>query len=546
MSSLPEPDLVIRDGVLYTGDGGPPFVGDVAISGDTIVAVGPQVHSRARGRRWKEIDAAGLAVAPGFINVLSWAGESLIEDGRSQSNIRQGVTLEVLGEGLSWGPVNDKMKVEWTTRQGRIRYDIEWTTLGEYLEYLVARGVSPNVASFVGATTVRIHVLGYEDRPPTPDQLEQMCQLVSEAMEEGALGLSSALIYTPGCFAKQHELVALARVAGGYGGIYISHIRNEANRLLEAIDELIDTARQAGAPAEIYHLKASGQANWPKLEAAIARIEAARAQGQRITANMYSYPASSTGLDATMPPWVQEGGHQAWVKRLKDPAVRDRLKREMKTPSDDWESTYLAAGSPDKVLLVGFRSQALKPLIGKTLAQVAAIRGQSPEETAMDLVIEDDSDVGAVYFTMSEDNVRRQIALPWMSFGSDGASQAPEGVFLESSTHPRAYGNFARLLGKYVRQERVIPLEEAIRRLTSLPATNLGLRQRGWLAAGYRADVVVFDPDTVQDHATFDNPQRYATGVHHVFVNGRQVLENGEHTGAKPGRVVRGPGWRCV
>ncbi|MEJ2734583.1 MAG: D-aminoacylase [Anaerolineae bacterium] len=540
MSSNAEYDVVIRNGTIYDGWGGAPFAGDLAITGDAIAAMGSL--DRARGRR--EIDATGLAVAPGIINMLSWAIESLIEDGRSQSNIRQGVTLEVLGEGRSMGPLTEAMVAEWTARQGHIRYDIEWTTLGEYLEYLVRRGVSPNVASFVGATTVRIHVLGYEDRPPAPEELARMRGLVREAMEEGAVGLSSALIYAPACYAAPQELVALAEVAAAYDGLYISHIRNEGNRLLEAMDELIEVARRTGIAAEIYHLKVSGQANWHKLDDAIAKVEAARAEGLRITADMYTYPASSTGLDATMPPWVQEGGHRAWIERLKDPAIRKRVVREMATPSDEWDSTYLAAGSADKVLLVGFKSEALQPLVGKTLAEVAAVRGTSPEETAIDLVIEDDSDVGAVYFTMSEENVRRQIALPWVSFGSDGASQAPEGVFLKSSTHPRAYGNFGRLLGKYVRQERVIPLAEAIRRLTSLPARNLRLRRRGSLTVGHLADVVVFDPDTIQDRATFENPHQYATGMVHVFVNGVQVLQAGEHTGATPGRVVRGPGWK--
>jgi N-acyl-D-amino-acid deacylase len=539
MSNHDEFDVLIRNGIVYDGQGGSPYAGDVAIVGDTIAAVGPLV--KARGR--VELDAAGLAVAPGFINMLSWATESLIEDGRSQSNIRQGVTLEVLGEGRSMGPLNEAMKTEWTALQGRIRYPIEWTTLGEYLEFLVRRGVSCNVASFVGATTVRIHALGYADRPPVPEELDQMCRLVRQAMEEGAVGLSTALLYAPACYAKTDEVIALARVAAEYGGLYISHIRDEGNHLLEALDELMGVARAAGIAAEVYHLKASGRDNWPRIGQAIAKIEAARAEGLRITADMYTYPASATGLDAAMPPWVQEGGHRAWIERLKDPVLRERVAREMVTPSDEWESTYLAAGSAEKVLLVGFKSEALKPLTGKTLAEVAAMRGTSPEETVIDLVIEDDSDVGTVYFTMSEDNVRRQIALPWVSFGSDGASQAPEGVFLQANPHPRAYGNFARLLGKYVREERVIPLEEAIRRLTSLPAVNLSLRRRGSLAAGYLADVVVFNPDTIQDHATFDHPHQYATGVSHVFVNGVQVLRNGEHTGARPGCVVRGPGW---
>jgi N-acyl-D-amino-acid deacylase len=534
-----EYDVVIRSATLCDGLGGTPYTGDLAIRGDTIAAIG----SLGLARGHKEIDAGGLAVAPGFINMLSWAIESLIEDGRSQSNIRQGVTLEVLGEGRSMGPLSEAMKADWMARQGRIRYDIEWTTLGEYLEFLVQRGVSTNVASFVGATTVRIHALGYADRPPAPEELDGMRALVRQAMEEGAVGLSTALIYAPACYAETEELIALARVAAEYGGLYISHIRDEGHHLLEALDEFLQIAREADIAAEIYHLKVSGQSNWSKLDDAVAKIEAARAEGLRITADMYTYPASSTGLSAGLPPWVHEGGHQAMVERLRDPAIRQRVVHEMTTPNDEWDSTYLSAGTSDKILLVGFKSEALRPLTGRTLAEVAAARGTSPEETVIDLIVEDDSDVGAVFFTMSEENIRRQIALPWVSFGSDGASQAPEGVFLQSSTHPRAYGNFARLLGKYVREEGVIPLEEAIRRLTSLPAANLGLRRRGTLAVGNLADVVVLDPDTVQDHATFDHPHQYATGVVHVFVNGVQVLEDGEHTGAKPGRVVRGPGW---
>ncbi|HNS53069.1 MAG TPA: D-aminoacylase [Anaerolineae bacterium] len=540
MSQQTDFDVIIRGGLVYDGLGGSPFHGDVGLSGDRITVVGNLAG--ARGRR--EIDARGLAVAPGFVNMLSWARESLIQDGRSQSNIRQGVTLEVLGEGTSMGPISDEMAGEARARQGRIRYEIEWRTLGGYLDWLVRRGVSCNVASFVGATSVRIHVLGYADRVPDGDELAAMGALVRQAMEEGAVGLSSALLYAPACYAENDEIVALARAAAGYGGLYISHIRDEGSHLLQALAELVGVSRSAGIAAEVYHMKASGQANWGKLEGAIALIEAARAEGLQITADMYTYPASATGLDAAMPPWVQEGGHGAWVERLRDPDIRAQVAREMATPNDEWENTYLAAGSAERVLLVGFRSAALKPLTGKTLAEVAAMRGTTPEETAIDLVIEDDSEVSTIYFTMSEENVRRQVALPWMSFGSDGASQAPEGVFLQASPHPRAYGTFARLLGKYVRDERVIPLEEAIRRLTSLPAANLHLTGRGRLAPGYQADVVVFDPATIQDHATFERPHQYATGVVHVWVNGVQVLEGGEHTGALPGRVVRGPGWR--
>jgi len=538
---MPTVDIMIRNGTIYDGSGSEPFIGDVAVNGDTITAVGslPGVRGKI------EIDAAGLAVAPGFINMLSWATESLIQDGRSQGDIRQGVTLEVMGEGTSVGPLNDKMKRDAVEQQGDIRYDVEWTTLGEYLEYLVQRGVSTNVASFVGATTVRIHALGYEDRAPTPLELDRMQSLVRQAMKEGALGLASALIYAPACYAEMAELVALARVAAEYGGLYISHIRNEGNAILEALDELMTVAQDAGIAAEIYHLKLSGRSNWAKLDRVIEKVEAARARGLRITADMYNYAASSTGLDAAMPGWVQEGGLRAWIERLKDPVIRERVKREMSSPGDGWENTYHAAGSPENVLLVGFKNDLLKPLIGKTLGQVAAMRSKSPEETVMDLVIEDNSRVDAVYFTMSEDNVRKQIALPWVSFGSDGASMASEGVFLKSSTHPRAYGNFARLLGKYAREEKVIPLYKAIQRLTSLPAGNLKLDRRGSLTPGYFADVVVFDPARIKDHATFDHPHQYATGMIHVFVNGTQVLRDGEHTGAKPGRVVRGPGWQA-
>ncbi len=534
-------DIVIHNGTLYDGSGATPFVGDVAINRGAIAGVGSLKNAHGR----TDIDAAGLAVAPGLINMLSWATDSLIQDGRSQGDIRQGVTLEVMGEGESMGPLNDRMKKDMVEQQGDIKYAVEWTTLGEYLEYLVERGVSTNVASFVGAATVRIHALGYENRAPTPDELEQMRGLVGQAMQEGALGLASALIYAPACYAQTDELIALARVAAEYGGLYISHIRNEGNAILESLDELLTIARQAGIAAEIYHLKLSGRSNWDQLDNVIEKIEAARAQGLRITADMYNYAASSTGLDAAMPGWVQEGGLPAWIERLKDPAIRERVKQEMSTPGDGWENTYHAAGAPDNVLLVGFKNDALKPLTGKTLAQVAAMRGQSPEDTVMDLVIQDNSRVGVVYFTMSEDNVRRQIALPWMSFGSDGGSMATEGVFLKSSTHPRAYGNFARLLGKYVREEKIIPLQEAIRRLTSLPARNLKLDRRGSLAPGYFADVVVFDPARIKDHATFDQPHQYSTGVAHVFVNGVQVLKDGEHTGAKPGRAVRGPGWKA-
>jgi N-acyl-D-amino-acid deacylase len=532
-------DVVITSGQIYNGSGRAPYVGDVAIKDEHIAAIG-QLQPDAD----VVIDAQGLAVAPGFINMLSWANESLIEDGRSQSDIRQGVTLEVMGEGWSMGPLNEKMKREMIRSQGDIKFSIEWTTLGEYLEYLVRKGVSTNIASFVGATTVRVYVIGYEDRHPTSKELQEMRKLVVKAMQEGAVGVSSALIYAPGCYARTDELTALAKVASQYGGMYISHIRSEGNNLLEALDELITTARRANVAAELYHMKAAGKPNWHKLDAMIERIEEARAEGLRITADMYTYCASATGLEVTMPPWVQEGGHRAWVARLKDPRIRKRVLKEMTTPTDEWESRYILLGTPEKILLVGFKNDKLKHLTGKTLGQVAKMRGKSPAETVIDLVIEDDSRVGTVYFSMLEENVRRKIKPPWVSFCSDAGSLTPEGVFLKSNTHPRAYGSFARLLGKYVRQEKVITLAEAIRRLTSLPADNLKLDRRGKLQKGYYADVVVFDPETIIDHATFEKPHQYATGMIHVFVNGTQVLKDGEHTGAKPGRVVRGPGWK--
>lgn len=522
-------DVVIRNGTIYDGSGTAPFVGDVAIRGDTIAAVGGVGNVRSR----IELEAGGCAVAPGFINMLSWANVSLIADGRSQSDIRQGVTLEVLGEGTSMGPLNAAMRQFMIERQGNITYDVTWTTLGEYLEHLVQRGVSTNVASFVGATTVRIHELGYADRAPTPRELERMRTLVRQAMEEGALGLASALIYPPASYCDTAELIALAEVVAEYGGMYISHIRNEEARIHDALDEFLSIARTTGITAEIYHLKVSGQSNWDKLPSVIKKIESARAAELPITADMYPYTASSTGLHTAIPDWAHEGGLRALVQRLRDPATRERIKREM----------TLFAG-PEKVIVVRFRSDALKPLIGKTLAEVAAMRRQPWEDAVMDLIAEDDNHIGAVFFTMSEENVRREITLPWVSFGSDGGSYAAEGVFLRSGTHPRAYGAFASVLGRYVREEKVIPLEEAIRRMTSFPAANLKLDRRGMLAPGYFADVVVFDPAAIRDNATYQQPHQYATGVAHVFVNGVQVLNNGEHTGAKPGQVIRGPGRR--
>ncbi len=540
LHAQPQYDVVIRGGTIYDGSGAKPTVGDIALRGDSIVAIGAALS----GRGTREIKANGLAVSPGFINMLSWANESLIQDGRSQGDIRQGVTLEVMGEGESMGPLTDSMKTVFLSQQGDIRYPINWTTLGGYLDTLVAKGISTNVASFVGATTIREHVIGWDDRPPTPAELARMQALVREAMEEGALGIGSSLIYTPAFYAKTDELIALVKAAAPYGGMYISHMRSEGNRLLEAVDELMRIARESGVRAEIYHLKAAGKSNWPKMDRVLAKIDSARAAGLAITADIYPYPAGATGLDASMPPWVQEGGYAAWAKRLQDPAIRARVKQEMMTPTDKWESLYLAAGSPEKIILIAFKADSLKKYTGKTLAEVAKMRGTSPEETAMDLVIRDGTRVGTIYFLMSEENIRKQLAKPWVSVGSDEGSYAPEGVFLESNPHPRAYGSFARILGKYSRDEKVIPLEEAIRRLTLLPATNLRIKRRGKLAPGYYGDVVVFNPATIIDKATFDKPHQYATGVVHVFVNGVQVLANGEHTGAKPGRVVRGPGWR--
>jgi N-acyl-D-amino-acid deacylase len=534
-----EYDVVIRGGTVYDGSGDAPRVADLAVRGDAIAALGDLEGARGK----LEIDAAGLAVAPGFVNMMSWANESLIEDGRSQSDIRQGVTLEIMGEGFSMGPLNDEMKRLMTERQADVRYDVEWSTLDGYLEYLTERGISPNVASFLGAANPRAYVVGYEDRPATPEELERMTDLVRQAMAGGALGVASSLIYPPGSFASTEELTALTRAAAESGGMYVSHLRSEGSQLLTAIDELLTIAREAGVRAEIYHLKASGRENWPLFDQAVAKVEAARAEGLEITADVYTYPAGSTGLNAAMPPWVQDGGFEASLERLRDPATRKRIVAEMNQPSDAWENLYLGAGTPENILLVGFKNPALKQYTGKTLAEVAALRGTRPEETAMDLIVEDDSRVGTVYFTQSEDNLRKKIALPWVSFCSDSPSLAPEGVFLESSTHPRAYGSFARLLGKFVREEKLIPLEEAIRKLTSLPAGVLRIDRRGRLEKDYFADVVVFDPATIQDHATFAEPHQYATGVAHVFVNGVQVLRDGEHTGATPGRVVRGPGW---
>src|SRR2546430_501011 len=536
---LPEKfDVVIKNGTVYDGTGSEGRKADVAIRGDRIVGVGDFQNSSATN----VIDAHNLAVAPGFINMLSWSTQSLIQDGRSQSEIRQGVTTEIMGEGESMGPVNDRVREHKIRQQTDIKYGITWNTLAEYLQYLEKRGVSCNVASFIGATTIREYVIGFEDKPPTSEQLEQMRQLVRKEMEAGALGIGTSLIYPPAFYAKTEELIELCKVAAQYQGKYISHMRSEGNRLLEALDELIRISREAGIPAEVYHIKAAGKQNWRKLDDLLARIETAQKEGLKITANMYTYTAAGTGLDACLPPWTEDGGYPALFKRLRDPATREKIAAEVSKDSNEWENLYIGAGSPDKILLFGFKSDKLKPLTGKSLAEVAKMRDKDPISTIMDLIAEDESRIGTVYFLMSEENVKKEIAKPWISFGSDEASQAPEGVFLKSNPHPRAYGNFARVLGKYVRDEKVIPLSEAVRRLSGLPATNLGLDHRGFIKEGMFADVVAFDPATISDRATFEKPHQYAVGVKHVFVNGVQVLKDGEHTGAKPGRALWGPG----
>ncbi len=536
-------DVIIRGGTVYDGTGKAGVQADVGINADTIAFIGDL--SSAVGK--KEIDAKGLAVAPGFINMLSHCEVSLLFDGNSQSDIRQGVTLEVLGEG-SMGPMNAKMKADDSLamlHDTDWAYKIDWTTLGEYLEGLERRGVSPNVASFVSAITVRVHELEYANRAPSPEELNRMKELVRVAMEEGAMGVTSALIYAPANYASTEELIELSKVASQYNGMYISHMRSEGNSIYAAVDETIRIAREANLPAEIYHLKFSGKDNWKKIDSVIAMIDRANKEGLKITADMYTYTAGATGLDAAMPPWLQEGGINEWIKRMKDSAMRKKALQEMRTPTDKWENLMMLAGDFDKVLLMGFTNDSLrKNYTGKTLGEVAKIYGKSPEETAMDLVITDGTRVGTAYFLMTEENVMRQIQLPYVSFGSDAESSTAAGNFLKTPTHPRAYGNFSRLLGKYVREEKVISLEEAIRRLTLLPATNLKIKKRGMLAPGYFADLAIFDASKIADHATFENPHQYSTGMVHVFVNGVQVLADGEHTNAKPGRVVRGPGWK--
>ena len=537
MIGCEEYDVVIRNGTIYDGYGFEPFIGDVAIKGDKVALVKENISEKGR----KEINAKGLAVSPGFINMLSWATTSLIKDGRSLSDIKQGVTLEVYGEGGSMGPLSDSMKQQQQENEEDFR--IDWTTLGEYLESLERRGVSTNVASFIGATTLRIHEIGFENRAPTDDELNNMRALVRQAMEEGALGIGSSLIYAPAFYSSTEELIELCKVAAEYGGMYISHMRSESNQLLEALDELITIAEKANIPAEIYHLKAGGIKNHYKMDLVIKKVSEARARGLNITADMYTYIAGATGLNAHMPPWVQEGGYDKWVERLENPTIRSKVKIEMTTDTDDWENLGYLAG-PDGVLFAGFKNPDLRKYIGMTLNEVAAETGKHYADVAMDFVIQDGSRVDVVYFLMSEENVKKQIKLPYMSFGSDAGSIAPEGDFLKNNPHPRAYGNFARLLGKYVREEKVIPLEEAIYKLTSLSANKLKIKKRGLLKEEYYADVVIFDPNTISDHATFGNPHQLATGMQHVFVNGIQVLNEGEHTGATPGKVVRGPGYK--
>jgi N-acyl-D-aspartate/D-glutamate deacylase len=538
-------DTIIRNGLIYDGNGGEPYQADIAINSDTIAFIGNLKNDPiANGSAKNEIDAHGMAVAPGFINMLSWSNESLIEDGRSQSEIRQGVTLEVMGEGESMGPLNPKMKDLLRKGQTDIHYNVEWNTLGEYLSWLEKKGISCNVASFVGATTVREYVIGEADRDPTPAQMDSMKLLVRQAMEEGAMGVGSSLIYPPAFFAKTNELIELSKEASQYGGMYISHIRNEGNKLFEAIDELLAIARQANIPAEIYHFKAAGKGNWWKIDSVIKIVDNARASGLMITGDMYTYNASATGLTASFPPSLQDGGFDSLWNRLQRKDVREKMKTAMNTDAQDWENTYYGAGGAKGVLLLAFRQDSLRKYTGKTLEEVATIRGTSPEETAMDLIVQDSTRIGVSYFSMDSNNIKKEIAIPWMSFCSDETSQAPEGVFLKTNPHPRAYGSFIRVLGKFSRDEKVIPLQQAVYQLSKLPATNLKLQKRGELKVGNYADIVVFDPANVKDNATFAKPHQYADGVIDVFVNGTQVLKNGEHTGAKAGRFVKGPGYK--
>lgn len=531
-------DTIIRNGLVYDGNGAAPFKADIGIKNDTIAFIGDLSKESAKN----EIDAKGMAVSPGFINMLSWAPVSLIEDGRSQGDIRQGVTLEVFGEGESMGPLNAKMKSDMQKDQSLIRYDVAWNTLGEYMQWMEKKGISTNIASFVGATTIRTNVIGEDNRDPTPAEMERMKALVKQAMEEGALGVGTSLIYPPAFFAKTQELIELCKAAAPYGGGYISHMRSEGNKLTEAVEELITIAKEAGVHGEIYHLKAAGISNWSKMDSVIKRVERARKEGIDIAANMYTYTAGATGMTAALPPSLQDGGFGKLWQRLQDPQTREAMKKAMKTNAPDWENLYYGAGSADKVLLLGFRRDSLFKYAGKSLAEVAKLRNTTPEDAAIDLIIQDSSRVEVAYFLMSEENVRKQVTLPWVSFGSDAASMATEGKFIKQSSHPRAYGNFARVIGQYVREEKLLPLELAIHKLAKVAATNLHIQKRGELKVGNYADVLIFDPAKVKDNATYENPHQYAEGMQHVWVNGVQVLKEGEHTGAKPGRFVKGGG----
>lgn len=538
-SQQKEYDVLIRNAMIYDGNGGTPYRGDIGIDADTIAAIGNLADDKGKS----ETDAKGMVVAPGFINMLSWATESLIVDGNSQSDIRQGVTLEVMGEGESMGPWNPAMKKQAQESQSDIKYDIAWNTLGEYLQFLEKKGISCNVASYVGATTIRTYVVGEDNRAPTPVELDSMRALVRQAMKEGAMGVGSSLIYPPAFFAKTDELIALCSEAGKYGGGYISHMRSEGNQLFEAVEEMIRISKEANLHGEIYHLKAGGKDNWPKMDSVLTRVNRARKEGIDIGANIYTYTAGGTGLTASMPPTLQDGGFGKLRERLQNPAIRQQTIKDMKTNASTWENLYYAAGSPDKLIMVQFTKDSLKKYTGKTLAEIAAIRGKSAEETAIDLIVQDSSRVETIYFLMDEENVKKEMKQPWVSFGSDAGSYTPSGVFLKSAVHPRAYGNFARVLGKYVRDEKVITLPDAIRKLSKLSAEKLKLKKRGELAPGYYADIVIFDPQKIEDHATFEKPHQYATGMIDVFVNGVQVLKDGEHTNAKPGRFIKGPGY---
>jgi len=534
-----EYDTIIRNGMIYDGNGREPYKGDIGINADTIAFIGDLSKASAKN----EVDAKGNAVAPGFINMMGHSEESLIQDGRGQSDIKQGVTTEIFTE-FSMGPLNPKMKMQQKEGQGDIKYDVEWNTLGEYMNFLEKKGISPNIASFVGTGAVRMYVIGEDNVAPTPAQLDSMKLLIRQAMEEGALGVTNALIYPVDFFAKTDELIALSKEAAKYGGMYTSHMRSEGNKLLEAVEELITISKEAGIPAEIFHLKAGGKNNWSKMDSVIRRVERARREGQAITADMYTYVAGATGMTSAFPPTLQDGGFGKLRERLMDPKIRKEMVKAMNTDATDWENLYYGANGAEHVLLLGFKQDSLKKFTGKTLAEVAKIRGTSPEETAMDLIVQDSTRVGVAYFLMNEDNVKKQVSLPWVSFGSDEGSYTPEGVFLKSNAHPRAYGNFARVLGKYTRDEKLMSLQEAIRKLAKLPATNLKLQKRGELKTGYYADIVIFDPAKIKDNATFEKPHQFSEGMIHIFINGVQVLKDDEHTGAKPGRFVKGPGWK--